>query len=73
MLLYTFRRQKYILLEYCIIHNFIKIEMQDDILFRQYGEENIELEVEDLNENNLMKQYVLSLICITNTLQMTNL
>jgi len=41
------------LLACCVLHNFIKMKMQDDPLFRQYAKENIEVEVEELDENNM--------------------
>lgn len=72
MLPYALKRQKYIPLACCVIHNFIKMEMQDDPLFIQYAEENIELEVEDLDRNNTTEQHVPPLVTSADTRRMAN-
>ena len=46
----SLKRQKYIRLACCVLHNFIKMEIQDDPLFRQYAKENIEVELKELDE-----------------------
>lgn len=51
MLPYALKRQKYIPLACCVLHNFIKMEMQDDPLFTQYADENVQLEDEAANGN----------------------
>jgi len=65
MLLYVLKRQKYIPLASCVFHNFIKMKMQDDHLFRQYARENVE--VEELDENNTTKQHKPPLVTTANT------
>ncbi|XP_057450806.1 protein ANTAGONIST OF LIKE HETEROCHROMATIN PROTEIN 1-like isoform X1 [Lotus japonicus] len=58
MLPYALKRQKYIPLACCVLHNFIKMEMQDDPLFTQYADENVQLEDEAANGNNNTEEHV---------------
>ena len=44
----AWKDKKYIPLAYCVLHNFIKMKIQDNPLFRQYTKENNE--VEELDE-----------------------
>lgn len=53
----SLKRQKYIRLACCVLHNFIKMEIQDDPLLRYYAEKNVEVEFEvefeELDVNNI--------------------
>ncbi|XP_021757967.1 uncharacterized protein LOC110723003 [Chenopodium quinoa] len=48
---YDLKRQKYIILLCCVIHNFIKMCKDGDPLFIQYADENVELEDDAINNN----------------------
>ena len=48
---YDLKRQKYIILSCCVIHNFIKMCKDGDPLFIQYADENVELEDDAINNN----------------------
>ena len=58
------------MLAWCVLHNFIKMKMQDDSLFRQYAEENVE--VEELDGNNMTQQHRPPLVTIVDTHRMAN-
>ncbi|KAF7822113.1 protein ALP1-like [Senna tora] len=45
---YDYKKQKYIALACCVIHNYVKIHSQGDPIFGEYGDENIELEDDHL-------------------------
>ncbi|XP_056698511.1 protein ALP1-like [Spinacia oleracea] len=51
MPLYDLKRQKYIVLSCCVIHNFIKMCKDGDPLFIHYADENVELEDDETTPN----------------------
>ena len=47
---YDLKKQKYIALACCTIHNFIRMHSRGDSLFIEYADENVELEDNHRND-----------------------
>ena len=60
MLPYVLRRQKYIPLACCVVHNFIMMDMQGDPLFTQFDGENASLKDPQSNRNNFSRKHMSS-------------